>query len=254
MEEKALDARIEKALPAWYEKTKKPIVRLQTTLEPVSKSRFGGQLGEAPLDENGKPLRLLAAIFCSEIHGVPDFPEKGVLRFYVQEEPIYGMHYEHPNLQKNWRVIYDPEEPDDLPAPHKEVITEFAIKGCFCLQPSEDTEPLAPPDYRFMDTFNRYMLRYGRFKPIDWDEYDAVKDRYPLRGNKIGGYMWSTQDDPRTKEIYRKYDTVLLQIDSNYRGDCQISFGDDGVALFLIPQEKLKARDFSDVMFWWDCY
>lgn len=249
-----LDARIEKALPAWYERTKKPIVRLQTTLDKVSKSRFGGQLGEAPLDENGKPLRLLAAIFCSEIKGVPDFPEKGVLRFYVQEEPIYGMDYQNPCAQKNWRVLYDPEEPEDMPVTGKEEITEFAVKGCFCLQPSAAAEPLAPPDYRFMDSFNRYLLRYGRFKAIGWDEYDAVKARYPLRGNKIGGYMWSTQDDPRAKEVYQKYDTVLLQIDSCYRGDCQISFGDDGVALFLIPQDKLKARDFSDVMFWWDCY
>jgi len=249
-----LDATIEKALPAWCERTKKPIVRLQTTLDKVSRSRIGGQLGEAPLDENGKPLRLLCAIFCSEIKGVPDLPETGVLRFYVQEEPIYGMDYEHPNAQKNWRVLYDPEEPDDMPEPCKEEVTEFAVKGCFCVQPSEDAEPLAPPDYRFMDSFNRFLPQYGRRQPINWDEYDAVKERYPLRGNKLGGYAWSTQDDPRMNEVYRKYDTVLLQIDSCYRGDCQISFGDDGVALFLIPQDKLKARDFSDVMFWWDCY
>ena len=254
MEEMKLDAKIEKALPAWCERTKTPTVRFQTTLDKVSKSRFGGSLGEAPLDENGKPLRLLAAIFCSEIKGVPDFPEKGVLRFYVQQEPIYGMDYQQPCAQKNWRVLYEPEEPDDIPETMKEEITEFAVKGCFCLQPSESSEPLAPPDYRFTDAFRCFMLRYGRLKPIDWDEYDVIKRRYSLRGNKIGGYMWSTQDDPRMKEVYRKYDTVLLQIDSNYKGECQISFGDDGVCLFLIPKDKLKARDFSDVMFWWDCY
>lgn len=254
MEEKKLDARIERALPAWCKRTETPTVRLQPTLDKVSRSRFGGSLRDAPLDENGKPLRLLCAIFCSEIKGVPDFPEKGLLRFYIQEEPIYGMDYQQPSSQKNWRVIYDPEEPEDMPEPCKEEITEFPIKGCFCLTPSEASEPLAPPDYRFMDAFNRFLLRYGRLKPIDWDEYDMIKDRYSLRGNKLGGYMWSTQDDPRMHEVYQKYDTVLLQIDSCYRGDCQISFGDDGVAVFLIPHDKLKARDFSDVMFWWDCY
>ena len=145
-------------------------------------------------------------------------------------------------------------EPDDVPETGKEEITEFAVKGCFCLRPSESSEPLAPPDYRFMESFRCFMLRHGRLKPVDWDEYDIIKRRYPLRGNKIGGYMWSTQDDPRMKEVYQKYDTILLQVDSNYRGDCQISFGDDGVCLFLIPKDKLKARDFSDVMFWWDCY
>lgn len=254
MEEQKLDARIEKALPAWCERTKSETVRFETTLDKVSRSRFGGSLGEAPLDENGKPLRLLAAIFCSEIKGVPDFPEKGVLRFYIQEEPIHGMDYLAPCEQKNWRVLYDPAEPDDMPETMKEEITEFPVKGCFCLIPSEKDEALAPPDYRFTDAFRSFMLRYGRLKELDWDEYDAIKRRYSLRGNKIGGFCWSTQDDPRMKEKYQKYDTVLLQVDSNYRGDCQISFGDDGVALFLIPKDKLKARDFSDVMFWWDCY
>lgn len=252
--ENALDPRIEKALPAWCKQTEGKTVRLQTTLDPIGRSRFGGSLGEAPLDENGKPLRLLCAIFCSEIHGIPDLPKKGVLRFYIMEEPLYGMDYEHPCVQKNWRVLYDPAEPDELPETKQELETQFPIKGCFCLEPSEQSESLAPPDYRFKDEFERFLLRYGRSEPIDWDEYDAIMDRLPLRGNKLGGYAWSTQDDPRCREIYRKYDTVLLQVDSNYQGDCQISFGDAGVALFLIPGDKLKARDFSDIMFWWDCY
>ncbi|MBO2527380.1 MAG: hypothetical protein CW335_04260, partial [Clostridiales bacterium] len=174
--ENALDPRIEKALPAWCKQTEVKTVRLQTTLEQVGKSRFGGSLGEAPLDENGQPLRLLCAIFCSEVHGIPDFPEKGVLRFYVMEEPLYGMDYEHPCAQKNWRVLYDPEEPDDPPETQQDMETEFPIKGCFCLTPSEQREPLAPPDYRFKDEFERFMLRYGRSEPIDWDEYDAIME------------------------------------------------------------------------------
>lgn len=252
--ENELDKRIERALPDWIEKTQTDIVRLETTQERVSKSRFGGQLGQAPLDENGKPLRLLCAIFCSEIKGVPDFPEKGVLRFYVSEEPIYGMNYSDPITQKNWRVIYDPEEPEDAPETMQQMDTEFPIKGCFCLKPTCAKEALMPPDYRFKPDFERFMLRYGRLKPIDWDEYDILERRYPLQGNKIGGYVWSTQDDVRNQEKYRAYDTILLQIDSVYQGDCQISFGDAGVALFLIPKNKLKAKDFSDVLFWWDCY
>ena len=74
------------------------------------------------------------------------------------------------------------------------------------------------------------------------------------RGSKIGGYAWNTQDDPRCRDGLDRYDTLLLQIDSVYSGDCQISFGDSGVALFLIPSDKLKACDFSDILFWWDCY
>lgn len=249
-----MDSKIEKALPKWCEKTETPIVRLETTQEKVSKSRFGGSLGEAPMGENGKPLRLLCAIFCSEIQGVPDFPEKGVLRFYVEEEPLYGMDYGDPTVQKGWRVLYDPTEPEDYPTPCKDLDTQFPIKGCFCLKPSAKREPLMPPDYRFRSDFEWFMVKYGRLKPIDWDEYDELERLYPIDGNKLGGYAFSTQDDPRHSEKFQKYDTLLLQIDSVYRGDCQISFGDDGVALFLIPRDKLKARDFSDILFWWDCY
>lgn len=252
--ENQLDRRIEQALPAWEQKTQIDIVRLQTTLEQVSKSRFGGALGEAPSGEDGEPLQLLCAIFCSEIKGVPNFPKKGVLRFYIGKEPLFGLDYDHPTKQKNWRVLYDPEEPDDMPKTAQTLQTQHPIKGCFCLKFSSEKESLAPPDYRFRPEFERFLQHFGRTEPIDWEEYDALMNRYSLRGNKLGGYAWNTQDDPRCREGLGKYDTLLLQIDSVYRGDCRISFGDAGVALFLIPSDKLKALDFSDVLFWWDCY
>lgn len=252
--ENQLDSRIQQALPAWEQKTQTDIVRLQPTLEQVSKSRFGGALGEVPLDEDGEPLQLLCAIFCSEIKGIPNFPEKGVLRFYIGKEPMFGLDYDHLTEQKNWRVLYDPEEPEDLPETAQTLQTEYPIKGCFCLKPALGKESLAPPDHRFKPEFDRFLPQFGRKKPIDWDEYDVLMNRYSLKGSKIGGYAWNTQDDPRCRDGLDRYDTLLLQIDSVYSGDCQISFGDSGVALFLIPSDKLKACDFSDILFWWDCY
>lgn len=249
-----LDRRIETALPAWERATQTEILRLQTTLEQVSKSRLGGELGQAPADANGVPMQLLCAIDCSEIKGIPDFPEKGVLRFYIGQAPLYGMDSSCPTLQKEWKVLYDPAMEMDYPETSQNLQTEHPVKGCFCLKTSPEKECLAPPDYRFKPEFERFMRQYGRKEPIDWDEYDILMNRYLLRGNKIGGFAWSTQDDPRCRAELQKYDTILLQIDSVYQGDCQISFGDDGVALFMIPKEKLKVCDFSDVLFWWDCY
>lgn len=252
--EKQLDSRIEKALPAWERATQTGIVRLHTTLEQVSKSYLGGNSQSAPVDEDGVPMQLLCTLYCSEIKGIPDFPERGVLRFYIGQAPLYGMDYSCPTVQKNWRVVYDPQEVNAMPETVQNLQTEHPVKGCFCLKATAEKECLAPPDYRFKPEFERFMRSYGRKEPIDWDEYDILMNRYRLRGNKIGGYAWSTQDDPRERKELQKYDTILLQIDSVYQGDCQISFGDAGVALFLIPKEKLKARDFSDVLFWWDCY
>ena len=79
-------------------------------------------------------------------------------------------------------------------------------------------------------------------------------------GHRIGGYPCFEQDDPRdVTEGLRKYDTLLLQIVSHTMPDASgneetlIMFGDEGGCQFFIPREKLRARDFSDVMYNWDC-
>ena len=36
-------------------------------------------------------------------------------------------------------------------------------------------------------------------------------------------------------------------------GGTKVMFGDSGVCNFFIPGEKLKNRDFSDILYTWDC-
>ena len=63
------------------------------------------------------------------------------------------------------------------------------------------------------------------------------------------------QADPRSREKYGEFDTLLLQIDSmSADGKTQTQIGDDGVMQFFIPAENLKKRDFSKILYWWDCY
>ncbi|MBE6579552.1 MAG: DUF1963 domain-containing protein [Ruminococcaceae bacterium] len=48
---------------------------------------------------------------------------------------------------------------------------------------------------------------------------------------------------------------MLLQIDSLSSGETtQTRIGDDGVMQFFIPAENLKKRDFSKILYRWDCY
>jgi uncharacterized protein YwqG len=56
-----------------------------------------------------------------------------------------------------------------------------------------------------------------------------------------------TQDDIRNEDT--KYDTLLLQVDS----DKGIMWGDMGVANFFINLKDLKNKDFSKVLYTWDC-
>ena len=63
-----------------------------------NRSRIGGAPIDqnVPLDSKGAPMKLLAAIWCSEVRGVPDFPARGVLRFYVADNDVYGADFYHP--------------------------------------------------------------------------------------------------------------------------------------------------------------
>ncbi|MDE6847976.1 MAG: DUF1963 domain-containing protein [Ruminococcus sp.] len=82
-----------------------------------------------------------------------------------------------------------------------------------------------------------------------------MEDDYDERWNenfysKIGGYPTFTQYEPRSEEQQKKYDFLLLQLESEWE---KILWGDIGIGNFFISSEKLKNRDFSDVFYNWDC-
>ena len=69
--------------------------------------------------------------------------------------------------------------------------------------------------------------------------------------NNVLGYPYFTQSDPRNDNYY---DTVLLQLDSISDEDEDILlWGDVGIGNFFINWEDLKRRDFSKVLYNWDC-
>lgn len=235
----------------WQAHTAIPRLRIALSAEAVGKSRFGGpSLGVPPTDERGKPMRMLCALFCEEFGGFADFPTQGVLRFYVSEETLYGMDYQNPTEQKNFRVLYD-ENPESLQWQSMPPDNDcFPVKGCYFCTFHREERAMPLMDYRFREFF----ARRGNDE-LTAEEENILQKRFSVRGHCIGGYPDFTQDDPRDiRKSLRKYDTTLLKLDSVYRGETRIEFGDSGICSFLIPHEKLKARDFSDILYWWDCY
>ena len=67
--------------------------------------------------------------------------------------------------------------------------------------------------------------------------------------HQAGGYPVFVQWDFRKPDYLAAYDTVLLRLTS----DDFLMWGDVGEANFLIRREDLAKRDFSKVIFWWDC-
>jgi len=233
-----------------------------------NRSRIGGAPvdTEVPLDSEGKPMKLLAAIWCSEVHGVPDFPERGVLRFYIADNDLYGADFDAPAVQRDFRVLFDENEDafDSSLREDPSVSSEFPIFGAFPVRLRPAMSSIRTSDYRFESAVHEALTKAGI---ADGDalvlsarEEDFIIERNAYAGHRIGGYPCFEQEDPRSHDpSLRKYDTLLLQIvshtmpDENGKEKELIMFGDAGGCQFFIPREKLIARDFSDVMYWWDC-
>jgi len=104
---------------------------------------------------------------------------------------------------------------------------------------------LSPSDYRF-DKVIRNVL------DLDDAVVDELFEKLNSSGCKLGGYAHFTQDDPRDSIDNRDW-LLLLQIDSVTENGVEIMWGDVGVANFFIQAEDLNKRDFSRVLYNWDC-
>ncbi|MEC2600948.1 DUF1963 domain-containing protein, partial [Bacillus cereus] len=174
---------------------------------------------------------------------------------------LYGADFDHPTIQKDFRIIYHSTIIEDL----NKVITDFSYLNTLELEDFIIPEaaklnfelayqPVTPRDYRFEMIFS---------DNIDWEEIVDEENNTELgelyddlckdQGHKIGGYPFFTQTDPREwEEKYQQHDILLLQIDTD--DSLNIMWGDSGVANFFIRKEELLNLDFSNVIYNWDCY
>lgn len=81
----------------------------------------------------------------------------------------------------------------------------------------------------------------------DIEKTEEIYEAFSGFGSKLLGYPTFTQYDPRNNN---EYDTLLFQLDSD---NDHMMWGDCGVANFFINSRKLKAHDFSDILYNWDC-
>lgn len=205
------------------------------------KSRIGGIVNETPpAAEDGKPMRLAAAIFCSELPENDLLPLQGVLRFYIPEDG-----------SRQCKVLFDENEeafvvgtvPYDLDDP-------FPVKGTCNPRFEKTVQPMTMFDYGFETARQRFMEEEGA-----WMDDEAFMEAVNYGGCRIGGYPVFAQDDPRKQEKYAAYDTLLLQLDSSrVEGHWQILLGNEGVAQFFISAEDLRQRNFQDVLYTWDSF
>ena len=233
-----------------------------------NRSRLGGAPIDqnVPLDSKGAPMKLLAAIWCSEVRGVPDFPARGVLRFYVADNDLYGADFDRPTLQSDFRVLYDEDESafDGALRDDPTLSDAFPIQHVLPVRLTPSMGSIRSGDYRFVECVNAALLKAGAeerdMAELTEEECDYIHEQNTYAGHRIGGYPCFEQFDPRDDEPkLQKYDTLLLQIVSHTAPDEHgheqelIMFGDEGGCQFFIPADKLRQRDFTDILYSWDC-
>ena len=233
---------------------------------PLTASKFGGvpywDLNKPyPVDDGGDKLSLLAQIDLTQVPPLPDFPQHGLLQFFIGLDDLVGWDSENPISQKSHRVVW-----------HETVNQNITEKQVLALNiPLENmplgdtqyqlsfklgTQSMGLADYRFEDLFRTTAKKLNislnendkLIDLIDEDTYNKVHNS--TTGHCMSGYPFFTQHDPREDELLSQYKILLLQVDS----EDDIMWGDCGVGNFFITPDDLKKRDFSRVFYTWDCY
>lgn len=245
------------------ESHKLPIVKitpLARNVVDIRNSKFGGKPywpknKEYPTSHHGQPLYLLAQINFSETPQLANFPTKGIIQFYIQDDDLYGMDFDKSIEEiiaapSGYRVIYHEDVTDDLSA-LEDNLPEVNEECClpltreYAITFKLDEEMPSPTDCRF-DSIA------GDIYDFDDQTSDYIYDNFSAEGCKLGGYANFTQDDPR-RDIEGDTWLLLFQLDSVWEEDIEIMWGDLGVANFFIREQDLARRDFSKVWYNWDC-
>lgn len=232
--------------------------------------------GEIPIGTENRQLSLLAQINCLELPENDLYPKEGILQFWFLDEFGFGIDDDDMTNQDNFRVIY-----------HKEIrehYSEDEVKKI--LHPYRVDEPLFSDDRQFKMNFKviesyldfmsedflwEFITRWNNRNELQIeyiDDLEEIDENLPEEiwntvgtenaKHQIGGLPKFTQEDPRINhKEYTAFETLLFQLDSQFNDEekeWEFLLGDAGICNFFIEPERLKALDFSRVMFTMDCH
>ena len=207
-----------------------------------------------PVTPEGESLFFIAQINFEETPLLPGFPSRGLLQFFIFDDPMYGFAGWGNPSRGRFKVLYYP----DLVRAPEALVTDFSFLRPYADPPlaletglglsfSLEEEFPGPMDYRFDQYFGqRFFQGFGEDEEEVWDFFFRLSGSNSC--HKIGGYAYFTQEDPRSPELPLQ---LLLQLDSD--SAIGLQWGDMGIAHFFIPPADLAAIDFSNVSYHWDC-
>ncbi|WP_042479185.1 YwqG family protein [Bacillus ndiopicus] len=249
---------------AIIEKTLQPVINIETVERKTSlfESKFEGNpyfplTMDYPKNESGQPLKLLAQINFADVpKHLPHFPSEGILQFYIDGyDDVLGMDFDNGQNPAGFRIIFHEQIIQD----ESQLIQDFSfvelkdeelyfpVEKEMALSFEESFEPLMIDDFRSNKVYEAIRQHLEDNEELE----DKFYDTFSGTGHKIGGYPFFTQQDPRAYGDYTDSTILLLQVDSI--GD-HILWGDCGVGNFFISEDDLQRKDFSKVLYNWDCH
>lgn len=213
-------------------------------------------MDETPaVDPFGQPMLLLAQLNFAQLVSPQHFPTEGILQFFITQNCYEDYTIEHSQSLFNVRYYPSSSSHQDVATPDYlkgANFTHFPIKYEQELVSSLQVEPVSATDFRLAHYINPSILTQS-FTLGGPTIEDLYFEHFLSAHHKIGGYPYFISEDVRTKNAdFKQYDTLLFQLISD---DAQsIMWGDSGVMSFFINHEKLKQRDFSDILFYAEDY
>ena len=225
---------------------------------------------EIPQTANGDKMMMIAQNNCDDLQGLADFPEKGILQFFVlnDEDGLLGLDFDNQTVQDSFRVIYHEKIEEFYDESElKSIYNPYNFEESYITNDNESYKmnfELTSEKERFEDMFYHIFRKICKEKGLkqtqeDWLYRKLLNFMQYLENyySQCDGFAFFTQDDPREyNEEYKKFDTVLFQLNSEFDENTRnwkVCIGDAGVINFFINRENLKKKDFSEILYNWDC-
>lgn len=224
-----------------------------------------------PTNPDGKKLILLAQINFDRENVDSPLPTSGMLQFFITDDDVMGMNFDNQTMQNNFRVIYH-ENIDynvtretiqklGIPNSNEKTVECFPITKECKISLQKEVDYIKYGDVRFenffqiayKEVFNKELKKENTYINIlSDDERDRLDQELENNSSnhKMLGYSFFTQEDPRYDKKYKDYEILLLQIDSE--GE-YVMWGDAGIGNFFISKKALLEKDFTNVLYNWDC-
>jgi len=265
-------------------KTEQYSIKIESDNPDIFDSKIGGlpywTNDKYPVGPDNQKLFLLAQINFEKEKVDSPLPTTGMLQFFILDDDLNGLDFDNPLKQEGFKVVYHEkidysvtkesiEKRKDIVESNKDIECN-PLEGEFKISLHKKNDYISNSDFRFDVIFPKaYKEVYGKdmegqfyFNALsDKDSEDFIEelekedepkeDKHEQGNHKMLGYPFFTQTDPREDEKFKDYDTLLFQLDTE--GD-KVTWGDAGVCNFFIKKESLLKKDFSEVLYNWDCY